>query len=67
MYCFENRWLWENLKKLDNHNAQREYYLTDLVKLAFEQNLKINTFYLDPKEAIGINSPEELAIAEKLV
>ena len=67
MYCFDSRWMWENLKKLNNHNAQREYYLTDLVKLAFKQELNINTFCLDPKEAIGINSPEELAIAESLV
>lgn len=67
MHCFESKWLWENLKKLNNHNAQREYYLTDLVKLAFKQNLKINTFPLKPEEAIGINSPEELAIAESLI
>jgi bifunctional UDP-N-acetylglucosamine pyrophosphorylase / glucosamine-1-phosphate N-acetyltransferase len=67
MYCFESKWLWENLKKLNNHNSQKEYYLTDLVKQAFEQNLNINTFNLEPKEAIGINSPEELEIAEGLV
>ncbi|OGF23632.1 hypothetical protein A3H09_02585 [Candidatus Falkowbacteria bacterium RIFCSPLOWO2_12_FULL_45_13] len=67
MYCFQSRWLWENLKKIDNHNAQSEYYLTDLVKLAFEQNLQIDSFYLDAAEAIGINSPEELAIAESLI
>lgn len=67
MYCFECKWLWKNLKKLKNHNAQNEYYLTDVVKLAFKQNLKINTFPLDPKEAVGINSPEELAVAETLI
>ncbi len=67
MFCFESRWLWKNLKKLDNQNAQREYYLTDLVKSAFDQKLSINTFNLDPKEAVGINSPEELAVAEGLV
>lgn len=67
MYCLATSWLWENLGKLDNRNAQQEYYLTDLVKLAFEQNLNINTFYLDPKEVMGINSPEELAVAETLI
>jgi bifunctional UDP-N-acetylglucosamine pyrophosphorylase/glucosamine-1-phosphate N-acetyltransferase len=67
MSCFQSEWLWGNLRKLDNHNAQREYYLTDLVSLAFKQNLKINTFDLDSKEAIGINSQEELAIAKNLV
>ncbi|MDO8667722.1 MAG: NTP transferase domain-containing protein [bacterium] len=67
MYCLANGWLWENLAKLKNHNAQHEYYLTDLVKLAFEQSLNINTFYIDPKEAMGINSQEQLAVAESLV
>jgi len=67
MYCLATDWLWDNLAKLDNRNAQKEYYLTDLVKLAFEQKLKVNTFHLEPKEVIGINSPEELAIAESLV
>jgi len=67
LYCFAADWLWENLKKIDNHNAQGEYYLTDLVKIAFEQKVKINSFSLDPKETIGINSQEELAAAESLI
>jgi bifunctional UDP-N-acetylglucosamine pyrophosphorylase/glucosamine-1-phosphate N-acetyltransferase len=67
MYCFRSDWLWENLRKIDNHNAQKEYYLTDLVKLAFKQNLNINACCLNPKEVIGINSPEELAVAESLI
>lgn len=67
MYCLATDWLWKSLAKLDNHNAQQEYYLTDLVRLAFKENLKINTFHLNPKEVMGINSQEELAIAETLV
>jgi len=65
-YCFDNKWLWENIDKLKNENAQREYYLTDLVKLAFEQGLNINTFPIKAEEAIGINTKEELERAEKL-
>ena len=67
MYCFGCQWLWPNLKKIKNHNAQEEYYLTDVIKLAFQQNLKINTFSIDPQESVGINSREELALAETLV
>jgi bifunctional UDP-N-acetylglucosamine pyrophosphorylase / glucosamine-1-phosphate N-acetyltransferase len=67
MCRFDCRWLWKNLKKLDNHNAQGEYYLTDLVKMAFAQNLAIQDYYLEAKEVMGLNSQEELAVAEKLV
>jgi len=67
MYCLATDWLWDNLAKLNNHNAQQEYYLTDLVGLARQQNLKVNTFPLNPEEAVGVNSQEELALAETLV
>jgi bifunctional UDP-N-acetylglucosamine pyrophosphorylase/glucosamine-1-phosphate N-acetyltransferase len=65
-YCFNSEWLWENIKRLENKNAQKEYYLTDLIKIAFKQGLKIDSLPINPKEAIGINSKEELEIAEKL-
>ena len=32
---------WHNLKKLRNENAQGEYYLTDLLKIAKEENQKL--------------------------
>ena len=67
LYVFEASWLWQNIKKLDNKNAQKEYYLTDLIKMACQQNLVINSFSIEPKEAMGINSQEELAIAKKLL
>jgi len=67
LYSFDAGWLWHNLKKLQNNNAQGEYYLTDLIKLAFAEGLKIDSFIIDPREAMGINSKEELEIAEKLM
>ena len=67
LYSFDALWLWKNLKKLQNNNAQGEYYLTDLIKLAFKEGLKIDSFEIDPREAIGINSREELDAAEKVL
>lgn len=67
LYSFDAKWLWKNLKKLKNNNAQGEYYLTDLIRLAFEEGLKIDSFEIDPREAIGINSKEELEAAERLL
>ncbi len=67
IYCFNTKWLWENINKLKNNNAQQEYYLTDLIKIAFEQKIHINSFQINPKEAMGINSREELEIAESII
>lgn len=67
IYMFNTKWLWENLKKIENNNAQKEYYLTDIVQIALSQEEKVNSILVDPKEVLGINSREDLAIAEKLL
>lgn len=63
---FNNAWLWENINKLRNNNQQQEYYLTDLVKIAFSEGLKVASLIIGASESMGINSVEELEIAEKL-
>jgi bifunctional UDP-N-acetylglucosamine pyrophosphorylase / glucosamine-1-phosphate N-acetyltransferase len=62
--CFNKKWLVDNILKLQNNNKANEYYLTDLIKIAFNQNHEIETINVSPKEAMGINSLEELKIAE---
>ena len=64
-YIFNAKWLWENLTKIKNENIQNEYYLTDLLKIASEENKKIETVQIEPKEALGANTKEELEILEK--
>ncbi|MBI3306066.1 NTP transferase domain-containing protein [Candidatus Nomurabacteria bacterium] len=64
-FCFNAKWLWEKLKSLGTDNAQKEYYLTDLVKIAMHEK-KIESINIDPYEALGVNSKEELKILEKL-
>jgi len=66
-YCFKTDWLWSNLDKLKNNNAQREYYLTDLVGLAFKQGQDITTVEIKPKEALGINTAEQLELVGNLL
>jgi bifunctional UDP-N-acetylglucosamine pyrophosphorylase/glucosamine-1-phosphate N-acetyltransferase len=66
-YCFEYGWLKKNVNKLENKNAQQEYYLTDLVQIACSQGIKVGTILIDPREAVGINSKEELEVAESLI
>lgn len=64
--CFNNDWLWKNLKNLKNMNAQNEYYLTDLISMAFSQNEKIATVLIEPREALGVNTKEQLEMIENI-
>ncbi len=66
-FCFRADWLWENLSKLENHNAQKEYYLTDMLEMAIQEGEKIASFKGDPMAALGVNTKEELERMEKLL
>lgn len=66
-FCLDKKWALECLATLDNNNAQREYYLTDLVKIAFNQGLEIPSVQIDEREALGANTPEQLAVLEKFL
>lgn len=65
--CFNTDWLFDNVSRLQNNNNQQEYYLTDMVKLSFDDGFEIGTISIEPHEAMGINSLEELSIAENLL
>ncbi len=65
--CFNKKWLFENIDKLHDNNNAHEFYLTDMVKIAFDEGLLVETINIGAKEAMGINSLEELSIAEKLL
>lgn len=66
-FCFDSKWLWSHLEKLKNDNAQKEYYLTDLIKMATEEGIEIEWVEIDAKEALGANTKEELEILENIL
>lgn len=66
LYCFDAKWLWENISQLKNLNAKGEYYLTDLIELAVIQGHEIAGSEIHPEESIGVNTPEEFAVAEEI-
>ncbi|MFH1712173.1 MAG: NTP transferase domain-containing protein [Patescibacteria group bacterium] len=66
LYMFDAEWLWEHLPELKNKNASGEYYLTDLIAMAIDEGSDVMTASADPFEVIGINTQEELQVAEKL-
>lgn len=67
LYCFNAEWLWKHISAIQNENANREYYLTDLVSLAVNQGHKIASMNIASEEAIGINTLEEREVAESLL
>ncbi|WBA10852.1 bifunctional UDP-N-acetylglucosamine diphosphorylase/glucosamine-1-phosphate N-acetyltransferase GlmU [Salinivibrio kushneri] len=56
------RWL----QKLNNHNAQQEYYLTDIIELAHQEGGKIEAVHPDQAyEVEGVNNRQQLARIER--
>ena len=59
--------LFDLLSHVSNANAKKEYYLTDIVKLARERGLACAAVEGPAAELVGINSRTELAVAETVV
>ncbi|MFY0663634.1 MAG: bifunctional UDP-N-acetylglucosamine diphosphorylase/glucosamine-1-phosphate N-acetyltransferase GlmU [Natronospirillum sp.] len=59
-------WLQKALPRLDNSNAQNEYYLTDLVAMAVQDGLAVNGVQADDLIATqGVNNRVQLAALER--
>lgn len=68
IYCAENAFLFEAVKKIDNKNVQGEYYFTDIFEIARRENRKTGSFIIDdPSEAMGINTIDDLKTAERIM
>lgn len=56
------------LSRLDNANAQREYYLTDIIAMAVADGVAVQTCQPShPRETLGVNSKAQLAKLERLL
>jgi bifunctional UDP-N-acetylglucosamine pyrophosphorylase/glucosamine-1-phosphate N-acetyltransferase len=67
-YVFESEALWSSLSEIGSENAQGEYYLPDIIKLLKNKGATVAAFPADePDELMGVNTPEELAQAEKII
>ena len=67
-YCFDQKFLVQYLATLNTNNAQKEYYLTDLIKIANEHQLPVGGFVLaDFNESLGVNNRIQLSQAEAVL
>lgn len=67
-YCFHVADLVDALHKIDNHNAQQEYYLTDVFGIMIQENKQVIPVVAeDADETMGVNSRRQLATANKVL
>ena len=68
IYCFRVNWLKNNLDKVTKSKISNEFYLTDLVSIAYEQGRHVDS-YLDSSSIaiMGVNNKLELSVAEKVI
>lgn len=68
VYCFQSKWLWEHLPRLTPSAKKGEYYLTDLVGMAVQENCRVEAITLEGiTEALGVNTRAQLAEAERVM
>ncbi len=60
-FCFDNRLMFETLTRIDNDNSQGEYYLTDCVKILYNNGFRVSVARAaNADEGLGVNSAEQL-------
>ncbi len=64
IYALKSEILNNSIPKLDNNNAQKEYYLTDIIEMGMQDGLDIVAVYGKEETFKGVNSKIDLADAE---
>lgn len=68
IYCMDAGFLFGNIGEIDSDNAQKEYYLTDLVAIAVRKGLVCEALCSDdPEEIMGVNDRAQLAEAGRIL
>jgi bifunctional UDP-N-acetylglucosamine pyrophosphorylase/glucosamine-1-phosphate N-acetyltransferase len=65
-FAFDPQWMWDKLSKLTKHSESGEYYLVDLPRVAFDEGHVIPTVPIEPIEALGANTKDQLKLLEEL-
>lgn len=66
VYLVPNKYLMGWLANLTNNNQQQEYYLTDIIALAYQDDITIKSIHIDdPKSSLGVNTKAQLEELER--
>jgi bifunctional UDP-N-acetylglucosamine pyrophosphorylase / glucosamine-1-phosphate N-acetyltransferase len=67
IYAVDTELLERYIPQLDNNNAQSEYYLTDIIKMAVDEAKVVHPVFVEEEEFKGVNSKLDLAHAEEIM
>jgi bifunctional UDP-N-acetylglucosamine pyrophosphorylase / glucosamine-1-phosphate N-acetyltransferase len=67
IYCFKRSVLEKYIPLLKNNNAQKEYYLTDVISMAKKDALIIKPLLVDEEHFKGVNSKLDLSNSEEIM
>ena len=68
VYCFDGIWLWQTINRLPLRQARNgdEYYLTDMISLAVEQERLVEALVIDDAdECLGAGTRQEMVMVER--
>jgi bifunctional UDP-N-acetylglucosamine pyrophosphorylase/glucosamine-1-phosphate N-acetyltransferase len=67
IYSVRNEHLHKLIPLIKNKNNKKEFYLTDIIKIATQHDINCSVVNIDEEEVIGINNREDLSIAERII
>ncbi|MEI6209561.1 MAG: bifunctional UDP-N-acetylglucosamine diphosphorylase/glucosamine-1-phosphate N-acetyltransferase GlmU [Desulfuromonadales bacterium] len=68
IYCVESDFLFGNIRSIGNDNAQKEFYLTDLLAIAVRKGLVCLAMpTADATEIMGVNDRSQMAAAARVL
>ncbi len=67
-YLFRKEYLLPALEELSSHNAQNEYYITDIIGIFHDKGLLVTAYTApDHTDILGVNTQEQLSEATEII
>jgi bifunctional UDP-N-acetylglucosamine pyrophosphorylase/glucosamine-1-phosphate N-acetyltransferase len=67
LYAIDKQWLTEHIRQI-RLNKKDEYFITDIIEIAVRNKVGVETITVaDWHDALGINTPEQLKLAEEVI